>query len=138
MANFTIEYEGDLRCRMRHTSSGTEVLTDAPVDNRGKGQSFSPTDLVASATGACMLTIMGIKAADHGWDLSGTTMEVTKHMVADPQRRIGAIDVRFALPELDERARVTLERSAHTCPVKTSLREDVEVRVHFGWGEVAR
>lgn len=135
-ANYTVEYRGDLRCELVHSASSTVVTTDAPVDNRGRGESFSPTDLVAAATGACMLTIMGIRAADEGWDLAGTRVLVDKHMAVEP-RRIGRIVVRFALPDgLDERARTLLERAALTCPVKESLGTNVELDVEFDWGAV--
>lgn len=137
MGQFTVTYEGDLRCRLRHESSGTEIFTDAPVDNRGKGASFSPTDLLAVSVAACMLTIMGIRAIDQGWRIEGARVDVAKHMVADPQRRVGKIVVVLALPAgLDERARASLERAAHLCPVKQSLSERVEVDVTFAWGTV--
>ncbi|QDU84801.1 OsmC-like protein [Planctomycetes bacterium Pla163] len=134
--NFTVEYRGDLRCELVHTASGAVVTTDAPVDNRGRGEGFSPTDLVAAGTGACMLTIMGIRAADSGWDLAGTRLHVDKHMAANP-RRIGRIVVRFALPGgFDEHARTALERAALSCPVKESLAAHVELDVEFEWGAV--
>jgi putative redox protein len=134
--NYTVVYRGDLRCELVHSASGTVVTTDAPVDNRGRGESFSPTDLVAAGTGACMLTIMGIRAADSGWDLSGTRVDVDKHMATDP-RRIGRIVVRFALPNgFDEHARTALERAALSCPVKESLAANVELDVVFDWGAV--
>jgi putative redox protein len=137
MGHFTVTYEGELRCRARHEASGTEIFTDAPVDNRGRGSSFSPTDLLAVSTATCMLTIMGIRAQDQGWDLTGTRVDVEKHMVADPQRRVGRLVVHLALPgHLDERARASLERAAHLCPVKQSLSERVAIEVTFGWGEV--
>jgi putative redox protein len=137
MVQIDIAYEDDLRCRARHAPSGTELVTDAPADNQGKGASFSPTDLVATALGTCMLTTMGIVARRHGWDLRGATARVVKGMVADPARRIGKLTVTLSIPaELDAAARTALERAAATCPVHKSLR-DVEIPVEFRWGSAA-
>jgi putative redox protein len=134
MVTIRSTYLGELRTRAVHGPSKKELVTDAPVDNQGKGESFSPTDLVATALGTCMLTTMGIVAARHGWDLAGATATVEKHMVADPERRIGKLVVALHLPTaLDERARTTLERTALTCPVHRSLRSDVEIPVTFHW-----
>lgn len=128
-------YEGDLHCVVTHGPSGAQFATDAPVDNHGRGQSFSPTDLVATALGTCMLTTMGLVAERHGWKLDGATATVEKAMVADPVRRIGSLTVVLKLPgELDERARTTLERTALTCPVHRSLHPDVSIPVRFDWG----
>jgi putative redox protein len=127
-------YLGDLRTRAVHGPSKRELVTDAPVDNQGKGESFSPTDLVATALGTCMLTTMGIVAKRHGWDLAGASATVEKHMVADPERRIGKLTVALFLPAaLDAKARTILERTAFTCPVHRSLRSDVEIPVTFHW-----
>jgi len=135
MVHIDIRYEGELRCRLSHGPSGAQVSTDAPLDNHGRGESFSPSDLVAGALGACMLTIMGIAARKHGWDLSGAEASVDKEMVSDPERRIGRLRVSIRVPaELDERARTTLERAAHACPVHRSLRADVDIPVVFHWG----
>jgi putative redox protein len=112
--------------------------TDAPVDNQGRGESFSPTDLVATALGTCMLTTMGIVAKRHGWVLDGASATVEKHMVADPLRRIGKLEVRIKMPAgLDERARETLDRTARTCPVHKSLAATVEIPLVFEWGAAA-
>ncbi|MBK7877315.1 MAG: OsmC family protein [Planctomycetes bacterium] len=139
MVQIDIAYEGDLRCRARHAPSGSEVLTDAPVDNQGRGESFSPTDLVATALGACMLTIMGIVARRHGWDLAGARVRVEKGMIADPTRRIGRLAVTIAIPaELEPAAREALERAAYTCPVHKSLSPATEIPVTFLWGAAAR
>lgn len=139
MVQIDIEYQGDLRCRARHGPSGTELLTDAPVDNQGRGESFSPTDLVATALGACMLTIMGIVAKRHGWDLAGARVKVEKGMIADPARRIGRLAVTISVPaELDAAARGALERAAFTCPVHQSLSPATEIPVTFLWGAAAR
>ncbi len=130
-----ISYQGALRCHARHGPSGTELHTDAPVDNQGRGQSFSPTDLVATALGSCMLTIMGIVAERHGIDLRGTTVCVEKHMVADPERRIGSLPVTIRVPQrLAAADRARLEAAALGCPVHRSLGDGVERPVHFEWG----
>src|SRR3954447_15702905 len=114
-----IIYKGNLRTVATHLQSQTIVETDAPVDNHGKGERFSPSDLVATALGSCMLTIMGIKARDMEVDLSGVKIEVEKIMKSDP-RRIGGINLTFHFPDtlkLDDKQRIVLERAAHTCPV---------------------
>jgi len=135
MATSTVTYEGELRCALTHDATGTTVATDAPVDNRGRGECFSPTDLVASATAACMLTIMGIRAADRGWDLGAARATVNKHMVADPRRRIGRLEIAIAVPtDLDAEARAVLEEAARTCPVKESLHAGIELDLSFRWG----
>ena len=132
-----IIYDGELRTKATHLQSGTLIETDAPTDNQGKGERFSPTDLVATALGTCMLTIMGIKARDMGLDLKGTAIDITKIMVADP-RRIGEIKVNFHFPptlKTDEKQRTILERAALTCPVFESLNADLKKTVEFGWDE---
>ena len=131
---FTTTYLGDLRTEMVHGPSGTKVLTDAPVDNHGKGEAFSPTDLVASALGSCMLTIMGIVAKRDGMRLEGTTIAVEKHMTAELPRRIAKIVVVFTMATgvpVDQR--VKLERAAHTCPVTLSLHPNVLQVISFIW-----
>ncbi len=134
MVRIEIDYQGSLRCQARHAPSGSQLSTDAPVDNQGKGESFSPTDLVAAALGTCMLTTMGIVAARHGWDLAGSSASVEKEMVSDPARRIGRLTVVLRMPgALDERARSTLERTALTCPVHKSLASAVEIPLRFEW-----
>ncbi|MEO6709798.1 MAG: OsmC family protein [Planctomycetota bacterium] len=135
MVTIVMEYQGELRCRATHTPSKTELTTDAPVDNQGKGESFSPTDLVATALGTCMLTTMGIVAARHGWSMQGASATVVKEMVADPVRRIGRLRVSINLPTpLEAKAREALERAAHTCPVHRSLAANVDVPLEFIWG----
>ena len=117
-----------------HGPSGTELATDAPVDNHGKGESFSPTDLVATALANCMATIMGIVAGRHGWDLTGMRSEVTKEMSTDTPRRIRKLSVEFWIPlprSADPKG--LLERSALTCPVHQSLHPDIEKPVVFHW-----
>jgi putative redox protein len=135
MVTIEITYTGELRCSNVHGPSRTELLTDAPVDNMGKGASFSPTDLVAAALGSCILTTMGIVAQRHGWPFGGARAVVEKHMVSDPVRRIGKLAVELHLPgDWDEKQRTILERTAHTCPVHRSLDPGVEVPVVFHWG----
>jgi putative redox protein len=131
----TVIYEGDLRTVARHLSSGHTIETDAPLDNQGKAQRFSPTDLVATALGTCMMTIMGIKARDMDVDLKGTKIDIRKIMKADP-RRIGEIDLEFHFPEHlhpDEMTRMIFERAAHTCPVMYSINPEITVKIIFNW-----
>ena len=136
MVEINIEYRGSLRCQATHGPSGMTLLTDAPRDNMGKGEAFSPTDLVATALGACMLTIMGIMAKRHEVDLSGTTVQVTKEMAAQPVRRIARLTVDIRVPhDVPEDLRQSMERGAHTCPVQKSLHPDIEVPVTFHWGK---
>jgi putative redox protein len=131
----TVIYDGDLRTVATHLQSGSVIQTDAPVDNQGKGESFSPTDLVATALGSCMSTIMGIKARDMEVDLKGMKIEITKIMKADP-RRIAGIHLTFHFPpalQLNEKQKTILEKSARTCPVIYSIHPDIEIKVVFGW-----
>ena len=129
-----VGYEGELRCRAVHGPSGNELITDAPVDNHGKGQSFSPTDLVATALGACMATVMGIYAERHQVDLRGMRIRVKKEMVQQPVRRIGRLSAEIEMPlPGDHPQRQALERTALTCPVHQSLHPDVEKPVTFIW-----
>ena len=138
MVEIRFEYSGELRCNAVHGPSAAALHTDAPVDNHGKGESFSPTDLVATALGSCMLTVMGIAARKNGWDMDGATATVNKGMVADPRRRIGSLQVEIHMPhELDAGAREQLEKIAHTCPVFESLNPAIDVPVQFRWGAAA-
>jgi len=131
-------YEGGLRCRSTHGPSGTTLCTDAPVDNHGRGESFSPTDLVATALGSCMVTVMGIHAQKRGWDVSGTTVDVVKHMTSEGPRRIARLEVMLRVAgEHDEEARALLERVARSCPVFESIHPDIEVPVTFHWKATA-
>lgn len=132
MVRIEAEYKGELRVIARHGPSGASLTTDAPVDNHGKGQSFSPTDLVATALGTCMLTVMGIVAERHGWDLKGTKVAVEKTMTSDPVRRIGRLDVAITFgKKFAADQRKTLEQAAMTCPVHKSLHPDVAAPVTF-------
>ena len=134
----TVIYEGELRTVAQHTASGTRIETDAPVDNHGKGEKFSPSDLVATALGSCMLTIMGMKARDLDIDLKGTRIEIQKFMKAEP-RRISGISLTFHLPEnlhLSEKNKTILQRAADTCPVFYSIHPDIDVQVNYNWQNV--
>jgi putative redox protein len=131
----TVIYEGDLRTVALHNASGSRIETDAPVDNHGKGERFSPTDLVATALGSCMLTTMGIKARDLDIDLTGIRIEIQKIMKADP-RRISGISLTFHLPDsliLTEKNIIILQRTAESCPVFKSIHPDIEVQINFNW-----
>jgi putative redox protein len=129
-----VRYEGELHTVATHGPSGASLETDAPKDNEGKGESFSPTDLLATALGACMLTVMGILARRKGWEMKGARVTVDKHMLADPLRRVGRLDVRIEMPPgIPAEARKPLERAAHTCPVHQSLHPDVKVETTFAW-----
>jgi putative redox protein len=133
MVRIEMRYEGELHSSARHPSGAT-LETDAPKDNEGRGEAFSPTDLLATALGSCMLTVMGIVARRHEWPLEGATASVEKHMVADPARRIGRLDVQIEFPTgIPESARRVLERTAHTCPVHNSLHPETKVDVTFHW-----
>ena len=134
----TCEYLGNLHCTATHGPSGQTFTTDAPVDNGGKGEMFSPTDLVATAMATCIMTIMGLVARDNGWDLAGTRARVTKEMVADPKRRVGALTLTVTLPPgiaLSDADRTCLEDAAKACPVRQSLRPEVQVDVDFEYAE---
>jgi len=128
-----VTYLGDLRTSSVHLQSGSEIISDAPLDNNGKGEAFSPTDTVANALATCMFTIMGIKARDMGVSMQGSVAEVTKTMAADP-RRFSKIKVVFNLKsDADEKARIILERAAMHCPVHYSLHPDIERDITFNW-----
>ena len=132
MNTATARYAGQLRTEATHVASGKIIQTDAPLDNHGRGEAFSPTDLVSTALGSCMMTIMGIVAERHNWNLIDSTFEIVKHMSTEPPRRIAQIDVTFRLPaSLSPTDRTLLERSAHTCPVTLSLHPDVKQNVVF-------
>lgn len=134
MVEVEIKYLGDLRCEAVHGPSGVRLTTDAPVDNEGRGESFSPTDLAATSLGMCMLTIMGIVARRHGIDLGATQVSVKKIMSTDTPRRIAEIRVRFEIPLSREHPqRQLLENSARACPVHWSLHPDVKQEIEFVW-----
>lgn len=134
MVRLTSIYEGGLRCRATHGPSGTSVVTDAPIDNHGKGESFSPTDLVATALGACMLTVIGIVAERHGLDVGGMAAETEKVMSESAPRRIAALRTRISIPlPADHPQRTLLERAALACPVHQSIHPEIDAAVEFAW-----
>lgn len=132
MVSISITYNGGLRTTATHGPSGATLITDAPVDNHGKGEAFSPTDLAATSLGTCMLTIMGIAAERKQIDLKGATVEVGKSMTASPPRKIARLDVTLTLPIPESHAdRALLEAAALSCPVYLSLHPEVEKVVKF-------
>ncbi len=130
----TVTYLGELRTEATHLYSGTQILTDAPLDNRGLAQAFSPTDLVATALASCMISLMGIKARDNDWNITGAKAEIIKEMASDP-RRIAAVRIQVYMPAgpFDEKVRKILENVALTCPVAKSLHPDIEQDITFHW-----
>jgi len=134
MVAIQVEYQGELHCKAVHGPSGTELSTDAPKDNQGRGASFSPTDLVATALGSCMLTIMGIQARTLEIDIDGSTATVEKEMSATPPRMIASLKVKIHVPHaISAENRLKLERAAHTCPVHKSLHPEIETPIDFIW-----
>jgi putative redox protein len=127
-----LSYEGELRCSAVHGPSGDRLRTDAPKDNEGQERHFSPTDLVATALGSCILTIMGIAARKRGFSLEGARASVDKDMATSPRRHISQLTVKFSLPiELDDKARTLLEAVAETCPVAASLHPDTRIVLRY-------
>lgn len=136
MPTSKIVYLGDLRTQATHLQSNETIITDAPVDNNGKGEAFSPTDLAATSLGSCAMTIMGIMAKREGIDFAGSEIEVTKIMSAEAPRRIAKVIVDFTMktPEaLSEEVQAKYVRAAHTCPVTLSLHPDIEQVFNFNW-----
>lgn len=134
MTTVKADYKGALRTQAKHLRSNKTLITDAPVDNHGKGESYSPTDLVATALLTCMMTVIGIRAAKSDWNVEAMTGEVLKHMITDP-RRIGELSVIIKLPKaLDKGERKILEQVAVTCPVANSLSQDLTQTVTFTYG----
>ena len=131
----TILYEGNLRCNALHLQSKSAIETDAPTDNRGKGERFSPTDLVCTALATCMVTTMAMKAADMGLELKDTSIDVQKHMGSDPRRIVKIdVEVRFAAAlKLEEKDKIILQRVGDTCPVVKSLHPDIELNTTYYW-----
>ena len=131
----SIIYNGDLRCSAVHVQSNSALETDAPTDNRGKGERFSPTDLLCVSLATCMLTTMGIKANDMNVDISHSKADVTKHMASDP-RRVAKIEVTVSLPAIDdEKEKLTLENAGTNCPVAKSIHPDIELVLSYNWGK---
>lgn len=131
----SVTYNGGLRTTCTHLKSGDSFETDAPTDNHGKGERFSPTDLMATSLATCMITVMGIKARSMYFDLDGVKIDVLKIMKADP-RRVGGIELSFHIPvhllDLDEKTRAILRHTGDTCPVMKSIHPDIEVKVDWG------
>ena len=128
-------YKGNLRCEAKHLQSGSMIETDAPTDNKGKGERFSPTDMLCVSLATCIVTTMGIKGADMDIDLTNTSVEVTKHMLPDP-RRVAKIEVKLNMPsalQLDEKDKIILERVGNNCPVTKSLHPDMQVEIQYNW-----
>ncbi len=134
MVQINIAYQGHLRCEASHEPSGTTLLTDAPKDNQGMAASFSPTDLVATALGTCILTTMEIVARRMDIALDGSTATVEKEMATQPSRKIGKLTVHITIPvKVSDEARQKLEHAAHACPVHKSLHPDVQMPITFNW-----
>jgi putative redox protein len=135
MVTIQLEYQGDLHCTAVHGPSGPALTTDAPKDNQGRGESFSPTDLVATALGTCILSVMGITARALHIDITGTTATVEKEMASAPVRKIQSLTVNIHVPHpVSENHRQRLEKAAHTCPVHQSLHPDVQTPITYTWG----
>ncbi len=133
MVEIFVQYEGELHTTVRHGPSGRVIETDAPVDNQGRGESFSPTDMLASAVGTCMLTVMGILARRKGWKLEDTRLALEKHMSESP-RRVGRLVLNFDMSgDLPEDSRAALEEAARSCPVAQSIHPDIQLDVEFNW-----
>jgi putative redox protein len=134
MVEINVKYLGDLRCEAVHGPSGVKIITDAPVDNEGRGESFSPTDLAATSLGACMLTIFGIVARRHEIDPGEVTVNIRKIMTAEPPRRIARLEVLFRIPlPPDHPKRKLLEAASRACPVHLSLHPAVDQNIVFEW-----
>ena len=137
METSRIIYTGDLRTEATHVKSGQTFVTDAPVDNQGKGEAFSPTDLLATSLGACAITTVGIAAQTHGFDVDGTTIKVTKIMASDP-RRVGEVIVEMYFPEVkySEKEKAIIRNTVNTCPVAKSLSPDLKQTIVLNFHEV--
>lgn len=131
----TVVYTGGLRTTCTHLQSGSFFETDAPTDNHGRGERFSPTDLMSTSLATCMITVMGIRARSMGFDLDAVKVEVLKIMKPDP-RRVGGIELTFHIPDsllaIDEKTKIILKHTGNTCPVRLSIHPDIEVKVDWG------
>lgn len=136
MVEVNVSYDGDLRCTATHGPSGSNIITDAPADNFGKGEAFSPTDMVGTALATCMLTTMAIYGKRHNIEIKGATAKVTKEMVTQPTRRIGRLTVTINIPmKFSPEQRQALENAAKQCPVHKSIHPDVQIPITFNWAE---
>ena len=134
MVEMTLVYEGGLHTQARHGPSRAAIETDAPVDNQGKGEAFSPTDLLAASLASCMLTTMAIVGEREGWRLDGARARIEKHMELQPRRRVGRVVIELTLPaELSQTARTRLEETARGCPVAASIHPDTQIDLTLGW-----
>lgn len=135
MVKMTVHYKGQLHCDLKHLPSGTVIHTDAPVDIGGKGEAFSPTDLLGASLASCIATTLALYAQRKGWDLSEMRLELEKSMTDTPSRRVGRLQVTLWIPhEFSQEERQLLEKVAHSCPVHKSLHPDVQVDLNFHWG----
>jgi len=133
MVEITGIYEGEKHCHLTHGPSKNNIQTDAPKDNNGRGEAFSPTDLLAASLGSCMLTVMGIYADNHGLSIKGSSFRVLKEMAASP-RKVSSLTVEIKMPaSLSQKDRETLQRVAETCPVKLSLHPDIQIPLSFDY-----
>ncbi len=135
MPTATLIYEGQLRCHATHNQSASVIETDAPTDNRGKGERFSPTDLLCVSLGTCIITTIGIKALDMGIDINGAVLQVQKHMLSEP-RRVGKIDITVTFPRglsIEETDKTILQRVGDHCPVQKSIHPSIETNVVYQW-----
>lgn len=132
----SITYDGDLRCSATHLQSGTVIETDAPTDNKGKGEKFSPTDTLCVSLGTCLITTMALKARDMNIELKDTKVDITKHMLKDP-RRVAQIDITIHIPDLQisDEQKSLLENFGNNCPVAKSLHPDLITNIQYRWGE---
>jgi len=131
----SILYQGDLRCGATHLQSGTMIESDAPTDNRGKGEKFSPTDLLCVSLGTCIITTIALKARELSLEVKDTIIEVTKHMLNDP-RRVGQVDVIVKFPQslsIEEKDKIVLERTGNNCPVAKSIHPDIKANITYEW-----
>lgn len=136
MVKMFVDYVGDLHCNIKHGPSHTVISTDAPADNMGKGESFSPTDLIGAALASCIATTINIFAKRKGWDFSGMRLEVEKIMHTGPDRRIAKLPVKVWMPfDMSSDDRKALERVAHSCPVNKSMSSEVDIPITFYWGK---
>lgn len=134
MATSKITYQGGLRTSSVHLASGTTITTDAPIDNKGKGEAFSPSDLLATSLGNCMLTIIGIAANEHGFNIDSTTAEITKVMDVNPRRVVEiVVNLKFPANDYSDKTKAIIERSAKTCPVANSIHPDIKQSITFNY-----
>ena len=136
MATSKVTYIGELRTSSTHIKSGEEIITDAPVDNQGKGEAFSPTDLLANSLASCILTVIGIAARTHRFNIDGATAQVTKYMGENPRRVVGIkVDLQFPKNNYSDKQKAIIENAARTCPVAFSLHPEIKKEINFGFND---